>query len=392
LQEGRRSKLFVDKKKAITESQKIMDNLGGGIDARQKVESLSVSQKQIVEIAKAVSRDAKIMIFDEPTAALNNTESKILFDLIFDLKAKGVAIVFISHRLEEVFAISDKITVLRDGNLITTVDAKKINNKVLIKMMVGRELKELYPSKSQKKRNKVMEVKDLSSNSGVKNINFTVYKGEILGISGLVGAGRTEMAKALFGIDDKLSGELYIEGRKKKISSPDDAIELGVGYLPEERKETGLFLKMNIIDNISCNNLKTVSSYGFLDKGKEINMAEQYISKLKILTQSHNQKVIKLSGGNQQKVLLAKWLTSKPTVLIVDEPTRGIDVGAKQEIHYLLRNLADEGMAIIMISSELPEIIGMSDRILVMKEGKITREINNTKGVTQEEIMEYATR
>ena len=295
-------------------------------------------------------------------------EAGLLFQVMRDLRDRGVAVVFISHRLKEVLKIADRATVLRDGYLVGTVLAKDVKEKELIKMMVGREMTAFYPPKSSKIRNVLLEVVNLDTFTGIQEASFNVHQGEILGVAGLVGAGRTEMAKAIFGIDQIKNGKILIEGKPVTITSPAEAMALGMGYLPEERKVAGLYLEMGIKSNIISNDLHQVgTSTGFISGKLERKMALEYISQLDIQARSPEQLVLNLSGGNQQKVLIAKWITGKPKLLIIDEPTRGVDVGAKYEIHCLLRNMAEQGMAIIMISSDLPEILGMSDRIMVMR-------------------------
>jgi ABC-type sugar transport system ATPase subunit len=366
------------------------------IDVQEIVQNLSVAQQQMVEIAKAISMDAKILIMDEPTSALTDKETKILFKTIKNLKEKGVSIVYISHRLEEIFQICDEITVIRDGTYIGSMEVKNASTDKLISMMVGRELTSMYPAKKHENVEKeyndtVLEVKNLTKCGMIQDINFSLKKGEILGISGLVGAGRTELAKVLFGRFSKDSGTIIINGKAASINSPRDAIQHGIGLVTEDRKAEGLVLMLSIMHNISSSNMERVcNSLGLVSSKKEVDLALDGIEKLRIKTPSEHQMVKNLSGGNQQKVILAKWLATNPIVLILDEPTRGIDIGAKAEIYTIMRELAQQGVGIIMISSELPEVLGMSDRILIMRNGRIAGELSKEEA-TQEKIMYYAT-
>jgi ribose transport system ATP-binding protein len=367
----------------------MLEKMDVTIDARTPVESLSIANQQLVEITKALSSNCKVLILDEPTSALTDHEADTLLTLIRRLAASGVGILYISHKLKEIFALADRITVLRDGKHVGTKTRQETSTDEIVRMMVGRELGSIYPPKSQKTAQCLLEVRDFHlTNRSPKN-SFQLYAGEILGFAGLIGSGRTEIARAIFGAESHAGGETFLNESRVSIKSPQAAIRLGLGYLPENRKEAGLFLTMSLKHNLEATVLDQVSTAGFISSSKESSFAQYYIHKLNIATSGIEQEIRRLSGGNQQKALIAKWLSIKPTVLIVDEPTRGIDVGAKKEIHFLLRSLADSGVGIIMISSELPEILGMSDRILVMHEGAIAAEIK-AEDATEESIVRAA--
>lgn len=380
----------VDFGKLFSDSQKVIDDLGVSLSARTLVADLSVAQQQMVEIAKATSRKSRIIAMDEPSATLTDHELESLFRLIRQLKKQGVSIIYISHRLEEVFEIADRATVFRDGQFVGTVNVADTNREEIIKLMVGRELTETMPKRSAELGEPALSVKGLNRGKSIRNVSFTVRKGEVLGLAGLVGAGRTEVARAIFGADPIESGEIVLEGKKVSIHSPQDAINLGIGLVTEDRKAQGVVLGMAVRENITMAKLSAVSLLGIVSRNKERQVAKQYVEDLLIKTPTIEQEVQNLSGGNQQKVVLAKWLFTKSKVLIFDEPTRGIDVGAKTEIYNLMNRLAEQGVAIIMISSELPEILGMSDRILVMHEGRIAGELSRDEA-TQEKIMHLAT-
>lgn len=381
---------FFDMKTMCAETEKILDSLDMKIDPRSRVKDLSVAYQQIVEIAKSVSRDVKLLILDEPSAPLTNTEIESMFKIIRSLKEKGVTVIYISHRLEEIFEISDRVTVMRDSKYILTMNTKDTDRRSLISHMVGRELGDDYPRKENPSNENVLEVKRLNT-SYVHNISFKLNKGEILGFAGLVGAGRTEVARALFGADPIISGEIILNGKRVLINSPEEAINQGIGLIPEDRKRHGVLLGQSIRNNITFSSLKKVSKYGYIDKKKENNKLIELKDSLRIKTPSLEQLVKNLSGGNQQKVVLAKWLATNCDILIFDEPTRGIDVGAKQEIYKLMKVLAEGGKALIMISSEMPELLGMSDRIIVMHEGYIVGELDR-KEATQELVLDMASR
>ena len=388
---GREIKLgyWVDEQQINKRSQEILNLIGLDLNVNTKAKNLSIAEMQLIEIAKAISNHAKVIIMDEPTSALSDKESEMLFKIIFDLKSKGVAIIYISHKLEEIFQIADRITVLRDGKYIATKNTKELNKNSLISLMVGREIENLFSSDSRVPGNVILEVQGLTKKSKFDDINFTVHAGEVLGIAGLMGAGRTEIARAIFGIDKMDSGEVTLNGQKIKIKSPKDAIEKGIGYVSEDRKSLGFIPDMSIIENISLSSLKNYSKGWFIQTKNEAKASSHLAGDLKIKAASLHQKVINLSGGNQQKVVIAKVLLASPSLIILDEPTRGIDIGAKYEIYKLINQLANDGLAVIIISSELPEILGMSDRILVLSKGKQTAILTKLEA-TQEKIMHYA--
>ena len=327
---------------------------------------------------------------DEPTSSLTDRETEVLFELMRSLRAKGVSIIFISHRLEEVFEIADRVTVLRDGKYIGTKLTSETNENEIVRMMVGRELGELYPKSEAERQGVVLEARNLSDGRELHGASFKLYRGEVLGIAGLVGAGRTALAETVFGIRKATGGEILVDGKSVRPRSANDAIKLGMGLVPEDRKQQGLFLNMAVRENITISAIHQVSKAGFLNFGKMNNLAREFVEKLDIRTPSVLQRVGNLSGGNQQKVVISRWLTLKPRILILDEPTRGIDVGAKSEIHGLMSQLASEGVGVMMISSELPEVLGVSDRILVMHEGRIVAEFSREEA-TQDNIMLAAT-
>ncbi|TZE80288.1 sugar ABC transporter ATP-binding protein [Calorimonas adulescens] len=373
----------------IRESERYMEELGIKMDVKQLAKNLSVAEQQMVEIAKVLSMDCRIIIMDEPTDALTTNEVKKLFEVIRALKSNGKGIIFISHKIEEIFEIADSVEVLRDGRYIGTRAVKDTTPDELINMMVGRELKDKFPKVKADAGDVVLEVRSLSVPGMLNDINFNVKKGEVLGISGLMGAGRTELGKTLFGVY-RHSGDILLEGKPINIRSPEDAIKAGIVYLTENRKEEGLFLDKSVSYNITLAKLRDFT--GGLNrvlKPKERRAVSELIERLRIKTPTQSQLVGNLSGGNQQKVSLARWLLTGPKVLILDEPTRGIDIGAKVEIYNIINNLKSSGTAIIMISSELPEILGISDRIIVMHKGRITGELNDFEA-TQEKIMKYA--
>ncbi len=379
--------VFLNKKAMQEKTLQVFKSLELDIDPKAVVATLSVAYQQLVEIAKAVVYDAKIIVMDEPSATLTNNELEILFRLIEKLKSKGTSVIYISHRLEEIFAIADHVTVFRDGNYIDSLPIKDTNQNELIRMMVGRELSGSFPENKSSSDEIVLEGRDLF-NGKVKHASIYLKKGEILGISGLVGAGRTELARILFGADPYL-GDIIVKGKPAKIRSPRDAIKYGIALLPEDRKTQGLILRMEVDINASMAALDYVSKNGWMDFAAEKEMIKKYVEAMKIKTPSLKQTVSHLSGGNQQKVILAKWLASKSDILIFDEPTRGIDVGAKSEIYELMNQLVNEGKSIIMISSELPELIGMSDRVYVMHEGSIIGELSKEE-IDQERILMMA--
>ncbi len=381
---------FVDFNTMYKDAQQIIDKLGVKIDVKTPVNRLSVAQQQMVEIGKATSRKSKIIVMDEPSATLTDHELVALFALMRQLKSEGVAIVYISHRMEEIFEVCDRVTIMRDGKWIATENIGSLTREGIIKLMVGRELTQMIPKVAADIGDVALEVKNISRKGALKNVSISVKKGEVLGIAGLVGAGRTELARVIFGADPFDSGEILLFGKPVKIKSPQDAIKLGIGLVTEDRKQQGLVLGMAVRENISLANLDALSKFNFIMSAKEKEVSNKFVGELRVKTPTIEQTVQNLSGGNQQKVVLAKWLFTDSKVLIFDEPTRGIDVGAKTEIYQLMNELAKTGAAIIMISSELPEVLGMSDRIMVMHEGRITGELSRAEA-TQEKIMHLAT-
>jgi ABC-type sugar transport system ATPase subunit len=351
--------------------------------------NLSVAEIQLVEIAKAVSFESDILIMDEPTSAISEREVDKLFEILRALRKRGTSIIYISHKMDEIFQISDRITVMRDGEHICTKLSSELNNETLIKYMVGRELTEQFPKKTAAIKDAIMEVEHFSDGHYFEDINFKVRRGEVLGIAGLMGAGRTELVEAIFGMRKTNSGNLKICGEEVKIRSPREAIMNKIALVPEDRKIVGLNLLFSIMGNITLPTLSKFCACGIISKRKEREIADDYIKLLRIATPTRNKPVVELSGGNQQKVVIAKWLLTNADIVIMDEPTRGIDVGAKAEIYEIINKLVAEGKAVIMISSEMPEVIGMSDRILVMSEGKITGELTRNE-FSQEKIMGLA--
>ncbi|KRE45301.1 sugar ABC transporter ATP-binding protein [Paenibacillus sp. Soil724D2] len=372
------------------ESHRYLSQLGLNIDPGTLVNELSVGQQQMVEIAKALSMKAEILVLDEPTAALTDREIEALFLVIASLKEKGVGMIYISHRMEEIFRICDQVTVMRDGHYIGTEYIANTTMDHLVKMMVGREIKDRFPKVKVTLGEEKLTVNGLTQKGKLHDISLTVRAGEIVGIAGLMGAGRTELAKALFGVTPIDRGTISINGKPVSIHKPIDAIHAGIGLITEDRKDEGLLLPLSVNDNLALPNLKILSSFGFMNRSKERELSDSMIKKLLIKTPNSEQKVGSLSGGNQQKVVIGKWLATNPQVLILDEPTRGVDIGAKKEIYDLMNELVSQGVAILMISSELPEVLGMSDRILVMHEGKISGEFTQ-EDASQEKIMLSAT-
>lgn len=391
--EKRKANGLLDKGKMLKEAKDVLKRLNANIDLNKSVASLSVANQQFIEIAKAIAIDTKVLIFDEPTASLTGTEIDKLFELIETLKANGVTIIYISHHLDEILHMCDQLTCLRDGEYVDTRNVADCTKQDIVKMMVGREIVNAFPERpsiDQDKNNVRLEVRKLANNE-ISDISFDLKEGEILGIAGLVGSGRTEIVRALIGADFAKEKEVYIDGKKVRIKNPTDALSHGICLIPESRKTQGLVLDMTIKNNISLPILRELSSkFRMIDKKREQDVINQSIKDLLIKTPSSRQMVKHLSGGNQQKVVLAKWLNTESNVLIFDEPTRGIDIGAKEEIYQLIRILADKGISIIMISSELPEILGMSDRVIVMHKGKLKTVMDGRKA-TQEKIMHYAT-
>ncbi|MCR5791119.1 MAG: sugar ABC transporter ATP-binding protein [Lachnospiraceae bacterium] len=383
----------IDDKKMIEESNKLFDELKIQIDPKAKMSDLTVGKQQMCEIAKAISHQAKVIVFDEPSAALTEKEIEDLFTIIRDLRDKGMAIVYISHRMDEIKVITDRVTVMRDGGYVGTLITNDCTKEDIINMMVGRVIYEDPKTESHVPADApvVLKVEHLNAGRMVQDVSFELRKGEILGFSGLMGAGRTETARALFGADPKTSGDIYVNGQKVTINSPQDAVKYGIGYLSEDRKRYGIVVQKSIIENSTLATLEKYMKGAFIDKAEEEKITQKYIDELSTKTPSADTLVVNLSGGNQQKVVIAKWLVRNCDILIFDEPTRGIDVGAKNEIYKLMNRLAEEGKSIIMISSEMTEILRMSDRIVVMCEGKKTGELDIAEA-TQEKIMDKATR
>ncbi len=386
-----RSPAMVNWQAMMHRAQELLDELGIDINAHSLIRDLGVAHKQMVEVAKALSIQSRVLIMDEPTAPLTSHEIDTLFRTIRMLRERGVAIVYISHRLEEVKEICDRATIMRDGRNVAVADVRDITVDEIIRYMVGRKLEEKFPKIHIPLGDELFRVENLSAGKLVRDVSFSVRAGEILGIAGLVGAGRTETARAIFGMDRKLSGSVYLAGRPVHISRPLDAIRAGIGYVTEDRKEEGLVLTMNVGQNTTLATLREFLRFGKLSLARERDTVREYIGKLNIKTPSHLQAARNLSGGNQQKVVLAKWLLSRSRVFIFDEPTRGIDVGAKIEVYNIINELITSGAAVIMISSELPEIMGMSDRVAVMHQGRITGILDNDQTLTQEKILYYAT-
>ncbi|MBR0461974.1 MAG: sugar ABC transporter ATP-binding protein [Erysipelotrichaceae bacterium] len=383
----------VDHDKMYEDAARVLKEVNMDFDPKTKVGELSVSQMQAVEIAKAVSANCRVLILDEPTSSLTQNEVDNLFSIIEDLKARGVAIVYISHKMDEILRISDEVSIMRDGNYIGTWDAKDLTTDFIITKMVGRELTNLYPPKVNVPGEVVFEVEDYTSINpkSFRHVSFNVRKGEILGVAGLVGAQRTELMEGLFGIRSKTSGTMKYLGKELHVSQPKDAIDNGIAMLTEDRRGTGIMGVLSVADNISIASLKQYTDFGDKLNAKKIEqLVEENKQKMNIKTPSSKTPIASLSGGNQQKVLIGRWLANSPDVLIMDEPTRGIDVGAKYEIYCIISELAQQGKSIIMISSEMGELIGMSDRIMVMCDGRVTGFIDG-KDATQENIMELAT-
>ena len=383
---------WLDDAGMVRETQKIFDRIGIKIDPKTKLGRLTVGKQQMVEIAKAVSRDCKLLILDEPTAALTQTEIEDLFRIMGDLKAKGIGMVYISHRMDEISRISDRITVMRDGEYVGTVDTASVTKDDIINMMIGRVVYEDPKTHSEvpEDAETVLEVRNLSSGNLFKDVSFKLRKGEILGFSGLMGAGRTEVARSIFGADPHDGGEIFVNGKRVNIKSPEDAVKLGIGYLSEDRKRYGLLPDKSVAENTALASIDKYTKGGIINDRQIKAEAREENAKLRTKTPSMEQLLKNLSGGNQQKVIIARWLIKNSDILIFDEPTRGIDVGAKSEIYTLMNQLAKQGKSIIMISSELVEILRMSDRILVMCEGRKTGELDISEA-NQENIMQLAT-
>jgi ABC-type sugar transport system ATPase subunit len=385
-----RLKTFIDWPNLYSQAQVLLDQLNVKVDTRTSVQELSIAQRQMVEVAKALSFNADLIAMDEPTSSLTDRETEILFQVMRTFKERGISIIFISHRLEEVFEIADRITVLRDGQTIGTGKVDDLDVDRVVRMMVGRDLGQLYPKDDLERRGIVLEASALEDGRELHSVKVSLQSGEILGIAGLAGAGRTALAETLFGVRSAVKGQIKIGGKSVRIQHPGRAIRLGMGFVPEDRKLQGLFLNMAVRENVIISALPQVSRFSFVNFSQSDKLAKEFVEKLKIRTPSLKQLIRNLSGGNQQKVIIARWLTLKPRILILDEPTRGIDVATKAEIHALMNQLAKEGVAVMMVSSDLPEILGVSDRILVMRAGRIVAEFSR-QDATQDNIMRAAT-
>ena len=389
LKKGMEKLKIVDIARMREETGRYFREMNIDIDPRAKMRTLSVAEMQLVEIVKAISLNSKIIVMDEPTSAITEKEAAVLFTQIERLKKQGVAIIYISHKMDEIFRISDTITVLRDGQWIGTKPAKELDNDMLIKMMVGRELNDIYPKDPVEIGDVILEVKNLSRGKKVQDASFSLRKGEVLGIAGLVGAGRSELVETIFGLYPKTGGQIFLHGKEVHIKNSADAIKNKMALITEDRKQTGLNLIVSVKENIASVSIGKLSTHGIVNDKKINEVSEKYIKELKIKTPDGNAIVGNLSGGNQQKVVLAKWLLDEPDIIIFDEPTRGIDIGAKRDIYLLINNLAKEGKAVIVISSEMAEVMGICDRILVMAEGRINGEVRREE-FSQEVIMGYA--
>ncbi|MCA1629082.1 MAG: sugar ABC transporter ATP-binding protein [Acidobacteria bacterium] len=380
---------MIDQRAIFRAAARALEDLGLSLDPRTPVKALRVAEQQMVEVAKALSLDARVLIMDEPTAALTEHEIRELFATIRRLKGKGVSVVYISHRMEELFEIGDRVTVLRDGRTVGTYDVRATDKSELIRLMVNRELTDLFPKEHAARGAEALRVEHLSTEGGLKDVSFSLHRGEILGVAGLLGAGRTELARAIFGLDKLTAGAIYVGGEARRIGSPRAAIDAGLGFLTEDRKGQGLVLPLSVRENLCLSSVDKFTKWGVVDSAREREAANRYVKELRIRTPSLDQKVVYLSGGNQQKVVLSKWLCSEAEVFIFDEPTRGVDVGAKAEIYQLMNRLTASGVAIIMISSEMLEVLGMSDRVLVMRAGRIAGEFS-AAAATQENILQCA--
>jgi methyl-galactoside transport system ATP-binding protein/inositol transport system ATP-binding protein len=383
---------LIDHKKMYNMTKDVLKEIDLEENPSSLMANLTVAKMQMVEIAKAVSYNSKLIIMDEPTSSLTEKEIKQLFFFFFRLKSQGKSIIFITHKLDEIFEVSDRVTVYRDGQFVGSENTSELKVDKLINMMVGRDVKEMFPKTVCPIGDVKLEVKNFSNRKYFRDVSFNVRKGEILGIAGLVGAGRSEVVETIFGMRPRLSGEIFIDGKKAEIKNPTDAIKNGMAWLTEDRRLSGIFPMLTVQINIAIAVIpKFLNKIGLIREGSLKQNCEEYVKKIQIKTPSLDQKVENLSGGNQQKVLVARWLLTNPDILFIDEPTRGIDVGTKSEIHKLISSLAGEGKSIVMVSSELPEIMGMSDRIMVMHQGKVTGILENSKKLTQEELMAYAT-
>lgn len=378
---------FPDRRKEASKARTLFERIGLAIDPESRCSELNVAEQQAVEIAKALSWDARVIVMDEPSSTLTEPETRRLFQIICDLKAEGIGLIFISHRLEEIFEVAERVMVLRDGRLVSQHRTSEVTREELINRMVGRSLDSEFPRRTVQPGEEVLRVENLRRGRSVRGVTFSVRAGEVLGLAGLVGAGRTDTVRLIFGADDLDAGAIFIDGSHRRIGSPQDAIRNGICLLTEDRKAQGLVLNHSARENFGLPNLEQFSSHLFIDREKEKNSFERYVRALRIQLHSSEQPARTLSGGNQQKIVLAKWLARNSRIVIFDEPTRGIDVGAKYEIYQLINELASQGKAIVMISSELPEILGMSDRIIVVHEGKVKAEIDDVAGTNQQQIL-----
>lgn len=388
--EPRRWRFWIDWKRLYQQAQAELERLGIDVPVQAQVADLSIAQRQLVEIAKALSYNARLIALDEPTSALTERETETLFRLVRSLRGQDVALIYISHRLEEVFELADRIAIMRDGHLVAVGKKEDFTPAEVVRLMVGRELAEFFPKVPTQRGEPVLRAVNLRAGREVRGVSLELYRGEIVGLAGLVGSGRTNLARLLFGADRAEDGEIWVDGRRVEIRSPRDAIRLGIGLVPEDRKAQGLFLGQSVRSNVAVSLLEHFSRLGFIDFSSINKVVKSMIERLRVRTPSLQQRVRNLSGGNQQKVVISRWLSLNPKILIMDEPTRGVDVGAKAEIHALMGELAAQGMAVLMISSELPEILGVSDRILVMREGRIVAEFSREEA-TQDRIMQAAT-
>ena len=382
--------IFLDKAKMRKKCIELLERFDLDINPKTKVSELSVGQRQMMEIAKANLNKVNVLILDEPTSALTNNEIDKLFNLIKRLRDKNVSMIYISHRMEEIFSLTNKITVMRDGKSVSVMDTNKTDEREVVSYMVGRDIGDFYPEMDAEISDVKIELKNFNREGFFKDINIKAKKGEVLGISGLMGAGRTEIMRSVFGLDPKDSGEVFVDGKKIEIKNPADAIKNKIGFVTENRQEEGLILDESIRENISLLNFDKFSKNSFIDKAKEKNLSDNLVDSFKVKTQSSESKISDLSGGNQQKVVFAKWYAIGPEILILDEPTKGVDVGAKREIYDLIKELTNKGVSIILISSDLPELISLSNRIYVIHEGKIQGELLK-KDASQEKIMTLAT-
>lgn len=383
-------KSVINNRELMRAAVNAMEQVGAGFDPFLEVKELTVAQRQFVEIAKAISMDAQIIVMDEPTAVLTVPETQVLFKLIHKLKEQGCSIIYISHRLEELYMIADMCTVLKDGKYIGTRDIKEVNNELLIRMMTGRKILDIYPSKAEVVGDERLSVSGMTKHKVFKDVSFRVHQKEVVGMAGLVGSGRTEVVRSVFGVDAIDSGEIFIDGQKVSINNPTEALEKGIVYITEDRKGNGIFPNMSICENITISTMRKWSRCGIIQCSKEKSAVLDVLQKLSVKCNNMQQMISELSGGNQQKVMIARGLLSNAKIIIIDEPTRGVDVGTKAEIYKIIRYIADEGKAVIMISSELPEIIGMSDTIFVMHSGRVVGVLKADEA-TEERILSFAT-